>query len=93
MTVDKNSIPKENDLIQQGNEAEALLGSEAFNSTVNNLVEETFQQFVNSKPADTEAREQIYNNYRALVSIVHTLQQRVAVREEINLRNSDNNGE
>ena len=92
MTVDTDSITEERDLIQQGDEAEALLKTEAFNKIVNSLVEETFQSFVNSKPGEGEKRESNYNKYRALVEIVHTLQQRVSVRDEINA-SSDNNGE
>ena len=85
-------MTKESDLVDLGDQAEALLKTETFTQTVNNLVEETFQQFVNTKPEQTQAREQTYNKYRALVDIVHTLQQRVSVRDEI-LANSDNNGE
>jgi len=85
-------MTKESDLVDLGDQAEALLKTETFTQTVNNLVEETFQQFVNTKPEQTQAREQTYNKYRALVDIVHTLQQRVTVRDEI-LAKSDNNGE
>ena len=44
-------------------------------------------------------REKIYHHYRALVDIVHTLNQRVAVRDEIIAKNdtdveaNDNSGE
>ena len=95
MTVDTNSMTNEHDLIQQGDEAEALLSSEAFNTVVNRLVESTFQTFVNTKPEDTERREITYNHYRALVDIVNTLKQFVSVRDEIMAKNdnSDNNGE
>ena len=85
-------MTKESDLVDLGDQAEALLKTETFTQTVNNLVEETFQQFVNTKPEQAQAREQTYNKYRALVEIVHTLQQRVTVRDEI-LAKSDNNGE
>ena len=68
------------------------MASDAFNNIVNTLVEETFQQFVNTGAEDASKREQIYNKYRALVDIVHTLQQRVAVRDQM-MSESDNNGE
>jgi len=87
-------IAKERDLIQQGDEADVLLKNDVFNKTINNLVENVFQQFVNSQAEDEKSRERIYNHYRALVDIVHTLQQRVAVRDEILAKDdSDNNGE
>lgn len=87
----------EEELLQLGDEADALLTSEAFNSVVNTLVEESFQRFVNSKPEEANTREQSYSHYRALVNIVHTLQERVSVRDEIMIErendDSDNNGE
>ena len=88
---------KEEQLIQLGNEAETLLNQDVFNKTVNQLVEGTFQSFVNSKPEDSSGREKSYAHYRALVDIVNTLQQRVSVRDEINKKQeelkSDNNKE
>lgn len=71
------------ELVQAGDDAEVLLKTEAFNRTINNLVEATFQSFVNSKPEDTDARAASYNHYRAVVDLVSTLQQRVSVRDQI----------
>jgi hypothetical protein len=86
--------PKQEELVRMGDEAEVLIQNSAFNSTVNQLVELSFQTFVNSKAEDKEARERSYSHYRALVDIVATLQQRVAVRDEINAANAgDNNQE
>tara|TARA_Y100001963_G_C6502290_1_gene318407 strand:- start:256 stop:519 length:264 start_codon:yes stop_codon:yes gene_type:complete len=86
-------MEKEEQLITLGDQAEDLLKQEVFNKTVNQLVEGTFQAFVNSKPEETNARDKAYAHYRALVDIVNTLQQRVTVRDEINKKNSDNNKE
>lgn len=87
----------EEELLQQGDQADALLSSDAFNNVVNTLVEESFQRFVNSKAEEVNEREQSYSHYRALVSIVNALQQRVSVRDEImkerESNDSDNNGE
>ena len=87
--------PTENELqmIKVGEEAEVLLGSETFNSTINSLVDAAFQNFVNSKPEQKEVRELSYNHYRALVEIVSTLQQRVAVKDQIKANADDNNQE
>ena len=91
------TIEKEAVLVQQGDEAQALLETAAFNQVVNQLVEASFQTFTNTKPEDNQTRERAYHHYRGLVDIVNTLQQRVAVRDGINAKNdeqnSDNNGE
>lgn len=84
---------KEEQLCRLGDEAEALLATDAFNATVNQLVDASFQAFVNSDPTDSEGRERSYAHYRALVDIVSTLQQRVTVRDEILLREADNNNQ
>lgn len=73
----------EETLISLGDEADALLKNNTFNRVVNNLVEDTFSQYCNSKPDEQSSREQTYFHYRALVGIVHTLQERVAVRDGI----------
>lgn len=80
-------------MIKDGEDAEVLLGSDTFNSTINNLVDQAFQNFVNSKPEQKEVRELSYNHYRALVEIVSTLQQRVAVKDQIKAKADDNNQE
>ena len=84
---------KEEQLCRLGDEADVLLKTDAFNATVNQLVDASFQAFVNSKPEDNEGRERSYNHYRALVDIVSTLQQRVSVRDEIQAKiaANDNN--
>jgi hypothetical protein len=80
-------------MIKNGEDAEVLLASDTFNSTINNLVDQAFQNFVNSKPEQKEVRELSYNHYRALVEIVSTLQQRVAVKDQIKANADDNNQE
>jgi len=90
-------MEKESDLILAGDEADSLLKNDVFNKVVNNLVEETFQRFVNTKPEEKDQREQSYYHYRALVGVVHTLQQQVSVRDEIMAKRdsetNDNSGE
>lgn len=81
----------EEQLIEAGDQAEFLLGNDVFNSTINSLVDATFQTFVSTKHDDQATREAAYYSYRALVEVVNTLRQRVAVRDEINQR--DNSGE
>ena len=92
MTID---VVKEEQLCSLGDEAEVLLKTPAFDATINQLVETSFQAFVNSKPEDTESRERSYAHYRALVDIVSTLQQRVSIRDEIQAKDAanDNNNQ
>ena len=73
----------EDELIALGSDAEVLLNSSAFNTTVNALVDQTFHTFSNSPPDKPEDRETAHSSYRALVDIVNTLRQRVSVRDEI----------
>lgn len=85
---------QEEQLVVAGDEAEALLGASAFTSVINELVEQTFQTFVNTSPEDREKREQAYSHYRALVDVVNTLKQRVEVRNSIQeAANGDNSQE
>ena len=86
---------QEEHLVRMGEEAEVLLATEAFSSTVNQLVDASFQNFTNSTPDENEKREAAYHHYRALVDIVSTLRQRVSVKDEIVSKqpDDDNNQE
>ena len=85
---------QEEQLVMAGDEAGAVLNGSAFNSVINDLVERTFQTFVNTEPDDKEKREYAYNHYRALVDVVDTLKQRVQVRDSIiEQQNGDNSQE
>ena len=76
-------------LVRLGEEAEVLLDSEAFSSTINQLVDGCFQTFANTGPVEAEKREAAYHNYRSLVDIVSTLRQRVSVKDEIVSKEAD----
>ena len=85
---------QEEQLVVAGDEAGAVLSGSAFNSVINELVERTFQTFVNTEPFDKDKREQAYSHYRALVDVVDTLKQRVQVRDSIvEQQNADNRQE
>jgi hypothetical protein len=85
-------MEKQEALIQYGEDCETVLKSEAFNRVVNTLVEQTFQNFVNSKPEDNKERSITYYHYRALVDVVNTLKQQVSVKDEI-LASNDKEGD
>ena len=86
---------QEEQLVRMGEAAEVLLDTEAFSSTINQLVDASFQNFTNSSPDESMKREAAYHHYRALVDIVSTLRQRVSVKDEIVSKKSadDNNQE
>ena len=85
---------QEEQLVMAGDEAGAVLSGSAFNSVINELVERSFQTFVNTEPADKDKREYAYKHYRALVDVVDTLKQRVQVRDSIvEQQNGDNSQE
>ena len=78
-------------MISKGEAADVLLNTDAFSNTIDQMVQGTFQTFVNSKPEDTEVRERAYSHYRALVDIVSTLRQQVSVKDEIITKNEERN--
>ena len=84
---------QEERLVHMGEAAEVLLDSEAFSTTVNQLVDASFQNFTNSTPDETVKREQSYQHYRALVDIVSTLRQRVQVKDEIIAKSADDSNQ
>jgi len=83
----------DDELIAAGDDAEVLLDNDVFNRTINSLVESTFSSFTATKPDQAAERETAYAFYRALVDIVHTLQQRVNVRDEIIVSRNNSGGE
>ena len=76
-------MEEEEQLMSIGESADILLKNNHFNTVVDNLVQSTFQAFVNSKHEDPAGRERTFAHYRALVDIVKTLRQQVSVRDEI----------
>lgn len=83
---------QEEQLVEAGDNAEALLKTSAFTSVVDQIVEATFATFVNTEPDDSKKREQAYRHYRAVVDVVNTLKQRVEVRNNI-IAQGDNSQE
>tara|TARA_B110000977_G_scaffold187578_1_gene254856 strand:+ start:1496 stop:1762 length:267 start_codon:yes stop_codon:yes gene_type:complete len=69
-----------------GNDAEALLNTEAFTKTMNTMVDATVQAFLGSAPDEADKRTEAYGHYRALVDIVNTLRQQVEVRDQIDAK-------
>ena len=84
-------------LVSQGVDAEEMLNNSKFNAVIDSLVQDCFGRITATKPSELDQREQAYFLYRGLVEIVNTLQQRVAVMNEIKAKNesanSNNSGE
>ena len=76
----------EEQLTLLGNDAEALLNTEAFTKTMNTMVDSTVQVFLGSAPDEADKRTEAYGHYRALVDIVNTLRQQVEVRDQIDAK-------
>jgi|TARA_B110000908_G_scaffold151785_1_gene186841 hypothetical protein len=76
----------EEQLTLLGNDAEALLNTEAFTKTLNTMVDATVQAFLGSAPDEADKRTEAHAHYRALVDIVNTLRQQVEVRDQIDAK-------
>lgn len=76
----------EEQLTLLGNDAEALLNTEAFTKTMNTMVDATIQAFLGSAPDEADKRTEAYGHYRALVDIINTLRQQVEVRDQIDAK-------
>mgnify|MGYP000878439086 CR=1 FL=1 len=79
----------EEQLAQLGVDAEVLLNTEAFNRTINILVDSSVQEFLSSAPDEEDKRVNAYNHYKALVDIVNTLRQQVEVRDQIDSKQDE----
>ena len=79
----------EEQLVQLGVDAEVLLNTEAFNRTINSLVDASVQEFLSSAPDEEDKRVNAYYHYRALVDIVNTLRQQAVVRDQINSKQDE----
>jgi hypothetical protein len=75
--------PEEQEIVQQGLQAEALLDNEAFSGTIQSLMFESWAQWTETKPADKDQREDNYNFYRGLKAIESELRGRVQAKDEI----------
>jgi|TARA_B110000240_G_scaffold186230_1_gene222583 cytidylate kinase len=79
----------EEQLAQLGIDAEVLLNTEAFNRTINVLVDASVQEFLGTASAEADKREVAYSHYKALADIVNTLKQQVEVRDQIDSKQQE----
>jgi transcriptional regulator with AAA-type ATPase domain len=69
--------------IQRGNLAEALLTQETFQLVANELTQHYIQTSFNTDPLQKETRESCYFQARGLQDLIGVLNQWVAVRDQI----------
>ena len=74
---------QEQEIVQQGLQAEALLDNEAFASTIKALCLESMAQWAESKASQEEDRERNYYFYQGLKAIEAELNGRVQAKDEI----------
>ncbi|MBK3774762.1 hypothetical protein GAY31_11405 [Azospirillum brasilense] len=70
-------------IIQQGIDAETLLNNSTFVAVMNVLSQQHIAAVFGSKPNEQETREWHYSQARALDSIVATLNQWVAAKDQL----------
>tara|TARA_B110000908_G_C10147874_1_gene399914 strand:+ start:597 stop:875 length:279 start_codon:yes stop_codon:yes gene_type:complete len=76
-------MTNEDELVNKGEDAEMLLGLDAFTNMVDSQIQAATQQFFASDPEDFEMREDAYLQYRALAELISTLRQQVEVLAQI----------
>lgn len=81
---------EEEQMIALGDASEAILGQNVFATVVNHLAETYFQSFISTRPEDSEKREGVYAQYKALQDVIGTLRQFQSVRDQIAAKYADN---
>jgi hypothetical protein len=74
---------EDQELIEQGTQAEMLLGNDAFTKTVNGLLDQYVSLFFSTDPLQKDEREVAYHSARAMQEIVNTLNQKVMMKNQI----------
>ena len=69
--------------IEQRTHAETLLGTDAFNSIVRGLLDTYVNMFFSTDPAQLDERQAAYYSARAVNEIINTLNQQVAMKDQI----------
>jgi len=80
---------KEQEVIERGTAAEFLLKDETFQRTVQRLIDQNINIFLNSTPTENDVRDIAYHTSRALSDIVNTLQQEALMKAQI-MEQNDN---
>lgn len=71
------------EIIDQGQAAETLLAHDAFGRVVKGLMDSYVGLFFSSDPDDETARATAYHSARAVQDIINTLNQQVAMKDQV----------
>ena len=70
-------------IIEQGSQAETLLSSDAFTKTVRGLLDNYVSVFFSTEPLQTDERQAAFFGARAMNEIINTLNQQVSMKDQI----------
>ncbi len=74
---------EEQEIIEQGTQAETLLSNDAFTKTVRGLLDQHVSVFFSTEPLQVDERNVSYYSARALNDVINTLNQQVMMKEQI----------
>lgn len=73
----------ENDLIERGIRAQAVLTDPTIQQAINDLIEAIKNEILVTKPEENDKRERFYFAYQGIADVIGLLNQMVAVRVQI----------
>jgi len=76
-------------LVNQGQEAEQLLKNESFNKVVKGLLDQYVQVFFNTDPSQSDERNIAYYSARSVQEVINTLNQQVLMKNQILEKNEE----
>ena len=79
----------EEQLVNQGQEAEQLLKNESFNKVVKGLLDQYVQVFFNTDPSHGDERNIAYYSARSIQEVINTLNQQVLMKNQILEKNEE----
>lgn len=79
----------EEQLVNQGQEAEQLLKNESFNKVVKGLLDQYVQVFFNTDPSQSDERNIAYYSARSVQEVINTLNQQVLMKNQILEKNEE----
>lgn len=86
----KKDLMTEDELIERGVRAQAVLQDPMIQQAINDLIEAIKNEILVTKPEETDKRERFYYAYQGVADVIGLLNQMVGVRVQIEQqRNAD----
>lgn len=85
----ENNQPTDEQIIDAGNECEALLTNETFNKVMGGLLDGAVRNFLQSEADGSDKRESAWAMSQALSEIVNTLKHHTTVRDQLLAKNEE----